>query len=32
MKREVIIPKMQNVFTGLKFKYPNGVYALELKK
>ena len=22
---------MQNVFTGLKFKYPNGVYASELK-
>lgn len=30
-KRKVTISKMQNVFTGLKFKYPNGIYALELK-
>ena len=29
--REITISKMQNVFMGLKFKYPNGVYASELK-
>lgn len=29
--REVTISKMQNVLTGLKFKYPSGVYASELK-
>lgn len=29
--REMIISKMQNVFMGLKFKYPNGAYASELK-
>ena len=29
--REVTISKIKNVFIGLKFKYPNGVYASELK-
>ena len=29
--REITISKMQNAFMGLKFKYPNGIYALELK-
>ena len=31
MKREVTISKIKNALTGLKFKYPNGIYALELK-